>query len=235
MLDVETANDISDALFYDCGFAVVDKRGIVYESGLFVNSDIFIHEPELMKNAFYANRIPFYQEAIQSGRAKLLNTYDIQMTLHGVINRWEIKYACAHNANFDRRALNRTKSYVTKSQFKRFFPFDLTWWDSMRMAQDVICKMPTYKKWCKAHDMARPSKSAENLYRFISGNDNFQESHIGLDDVMIEKEILAYCYRQKKAMRKELFTNKNEFPPRTEFQRQLAISLREQPTIRMEV
>ena len=39
----------------------------------------------------------------------------------------------------------------------------------------------------------------------ISGNNDFIENHTGLEDVMIEKEILAYCFRQHKDMRKGLF------------------------------
>ena len=49
--------------------------------------------------------------------------------------------------------------------------------------------------------------TAEILYRFISGNEEFDEEHTGLADVMIEKEILAYCYRQHKKMRKKLWEN----------------------------
>ena len=36
-------------------------------------------------------------------------------------------------------------------------------------------------------------------------NTDFIESHTALEDVMIEKEILAYCYRQHKKMRKKLW------------------------------
>ena len=47
--------------------------------------------------------------------------------------------------------------------------------------------------------------TAEILYRFISGQEDFDEEHTGLADVLIEKEILAYCYRQHKKMRKKLW------------------------------
>ena len=35
--------------------------------------------------------------------------------------------------------------------------------------------------------------TAEVLYRFISGDVSFEEVHKGIDDVLIEKEILKYC------------------------------------------
>ena len=67
---------------------------------------------------------------------------------------------------------------------------------------------------------------------FISGNNEFEESHTGLEDVLIEAEIMFYCFRQHKPMRKALFENKREYPPMTEFQREFSASLREMPVIR---
>ena len=48
-------------------------------------------------------------------------------------------------------------------------------------------------------------KTAEIIYRYITKDNDFTESHTGLEDVMIEKEILAHCFRQHKAMRKKLY------------------------------
>ena len=72
-------------------------------------------------------------------------------------------------------------------------------------------------------------KTAEILYQFISGNHDFEEEHTGLADVMIEKEILAYCFRQKKPMRKLLFENSKEFPVPTELQKQIMSVVRNDP------
>jgi hypothetical protein len=51
----------------------------------------------------------------------------------------------------------------------------------------------------------QPRLTAEIIYRFISGDENFIEEHKGLDDVLIEKEILAYCYRKHKKMNPRLY------------------------------
>jgi hypothetical protein len=79
----------------------------------------------------------------------------------------------------------------------------------MKMAQSVICKMPTYLKFCRENGFMvnenRPKATAEVLYRFISRDVDFVEEHKGLEDVDIERQILAYCRRQHKAMRKNLF------------------------------
>lgn len=246
VVDTETANtivrdngsmDMSDVLVYDCGWAVVDKYGTVYETASYVNRDIFVYERDMMQSAYYANKIPQYVEDIRAGRRIMASLYEIRQAMLDTIERWGIKHVAAHNARFDSNGLNRTQSWVTKGKFRYWFPFDsVEWWCTMQMAQDVICQMPTYIKFCQEHGYClkngKPRKTAEILYRFISGNIDFEESHTGLEDVMIEKEILAYCFRQKKAMRKELYANKREYPPMTDFQRAIMASIRENPTIR---
>ena len=39
----------------------------------------------------------------------------------------------------------------------------------------------------------------------ISKNNDFTESHTGLEDVLIEKEILVYCFKQHKKMERRLW------------------------------
>jgi hypothetical protein len=51
-------------------------------------------------------------------------------------------------------------------------------------------------------------KTAEILYRYISGLTQFDEMHMGLDDVMIEKDIFAKCWAQHKPMRTLCFDSR---------------------------
>lgn len=250
VVDTETANtimtkggklDMSDVLFYDCGWAVVDKHGTVYETASYVNRDIFVYERELMQSAYYKDKLPQYSVDIRLGVRKMATTYEIRQAMLDVIKRWGIKHVSAHNARFDSNGLNRTQSWTTTGRFRYWFPFgsDIVWWDTLKMAQDVIVPMPTYIRFCQEHEgyclkNGKPRATAEILYQFITGDDSFVESHTGLEDVLIEKEILAYCFRQHKAMRKELYNSSGKkFPPQTEFQHQIMASLRECPTIRM--
>lgn len=246
VVDTETANtitlddgsiDMSDVLVYDCGWAVVDKYGTVYETASYVNRDIFCGERDLMRTAYYADKIPRYTQELRAGTRAMASTYEIRQAMLQTLEKWEIEHVCAHNARFDSNGLNRTQSYTTTGRFRYWFPFDsVTWWDTMRMAQDVILPMPTYVRFCEKHGYVlkngKPRKTAEILYRFIAGDTDFKESHTGLEDVLIEKEILAYCFRQHKPMRKELYPPK-EWPEMTEFQHQLMASLRECPTVNM--
>ena len=196
---------------YDCGWAVVDKRGKVYKTRSFVNADIFLQEKELMNSAYYAKKIPMYWEDIKNSKRVLTSFYNIRKALLEDIEEYNVKEIYAHNMRFDYGTLTTTQRWLTKSKYRYFFPKEIIICDTLKMARDVILKMPSYKRFCEKYDLLtaneRLSASAENLYRFITKDLTFVESHTGLEDVMIEKEILAYCYKQHKKMRKKLWEN----------------------------
>ena len=217
-LDTETANtidndgelDMTNVLFYDLGFQVVDSHGRTYGKKFsFVNSDIFLHEKELMKSAYYAKKIPQYWKDIWAGKRKVATTAEIRKVLCDVVAEYNCKFVCAHNAMFDSRALNNTQRWVTKSKFRYFLPYGLEWWDTLKMARSVMGKMPTYRKFCEENGYLTKRGqlrfTAEICYRFITKDNTFEESHTGLEDVEIETEILRYCHRQHKPMKKKLW------------------------------
>ena len=194
---------------YDVGWAVVDKRGKVYDTKSFVNADIFLDEKELMKSAYYADKLPKYWKEIKSGERVLTSFYNIRKTLLETISEYDITEIYAHNMRFDYGTLQNTQRWLTKSKYRYFFPKNVIICDTLKMARDVILKMPTYKKFCEENGFltinGKLSASAENLYRFITKDTTFVESHTGLEDVLIEKEILAYCFKQHKKMRRKLW------------------------------
>lgn len=243
VVDTETANtiqsekglDMSNVLVYDCGWQIVDKQGRVYAQASFVNRDIFVYERELMKTAYYAKKIPQYIEDIKAGRRIMATTYEIRQAMLADMKKFNVRAVAAHNARFDFNALNCTQRYITKSKYRYWFPYGVEIWDTMRMANSVICKMPTYKRFCEEHGYFTPTgklkKTAEILWRFISKNPDFQESHTGLEDVEIEAQIMAYCFKQHKKIEKELFPKKPISEPLTDFQRSISKSMKEIPVL----
>lgn len=194
---------------YDIGWAVVDKRGKVYRQRSFVNADIFLNEKELMNSAYYANKIPQYWEDIKKGLRILTSWYNIRKIFLADLEEFGIEQVYAHNMRFDYHTATVTQRWITKSKYRDFFPKHVEICDTLKMARDVIGKMPTYIQFCEMYGFltknGRPQFKAETLYRFITNDPTFIESHTALEDVMIEKEILAYCYRQHKAMRRRLW------------------------------
>ena len=210
IFDTETTNSLDDPIFFDIGWAVIDAEGSVYETASYVNADVFLDD-ELMASAYYAEKIPQYWAEIKNGSRILAKTKTIKKALAKACRDWEVDTLIAHNARFDYNALNKTQRWVTKSKYRYFLPYGVEIWDTMKMARDVIGNMLTYRKFCEENGFltktGRLSMTAENLYRFISKDVDFIESHTGLEDVEIELEILKYCFRQHKKMRKKLWEN----------------------------
>lgn len=208
-LDTETTNGFDDPLVYDLGFAVVDKDGKVYEHYSLVVYETFCKMKELMKSAYYANKIPQYLEQIKNGERKIVRYVTAKKILANVCKKYNVKAIMAHNARFDYLSTTTTQRYLTKSKYRYFLPYGVPIWDTLKMAQDTICKQKMYVEWTKKNGyltkFGRPMATAEVLYKYITGNDEFKESHTGLEDVLIEKEIFAHCVRQHKKMRRACF------------------------------
>ena len=112
------------------------------------------------------------------------------------------------------KLLRTSKENLTTTTGKNSMYYRLKIWLSNKygdilIPNDVIGKMPTYRRFCEEHNLftknGRLSMTAENLYRFIINDPTFKEKHTALEDVLIEKEILAYCFKQHKKMRRKLW------------------------------
>ena len=209
VIDTETANSMDDPMMYDLGGAIIDKKGNVYESFSFVIYEVFCADRQLFDTAYYASKRPMYEEQIADGQRKIVNIFTARNHLHALCEKWNVKAIIAHNARFDYRSTNTTLRYITKSKSRYFLPYGIPMWDTLKMAQDTICKQKTYIKWCKDNGFTmkngRPRATAEILYRYITMDLDFIESHTGLEDVLIEKNIFCKCMAQHKKMRKNVW------------------------------
>jgi DNA polymerase III epsilon subunit-like protein len=208
VVDTETTNSLDDPICYDVGFAVVDVFGNVYERYSYVVSEIFLDE-ELMASAYFVDKIPQYWKEIQEGKRKLAKFSTIRFKFAEVCQKWGVRIVAAHNARFDYRSLNLTQRFLTSSKYRYFFPFGIEVWDTLKMSREVLSKSDEYGEFCYNNDFLtkRLCKrfTAEIIFRFLTGCLDFEEAHTGLEDVMIEKDILAYCFRQHKKMNRLCF------------------------------
>ena len=209
ILDTETANTIDCPICYNIAWCIIDQHGNVYAQGSFINSDVFYGMVDLMQSAYYADKIPQYVEAIENGEITVASWYEIRKALHEMCAQYNIKAIMAHNARFDYRSCTTTQRYETCSKYRYFFPKGIEIWDTLAMARDVILPKASYRKFCEENGYlcknGQPRATAEILYRFISGNNDFIEAHKALEDVEIEREIFWYCINQHKAMRRKAF------------------------------
>ena len=196
MLDTETTNSLDDPICYDVGFAVVDKEGAIYETHSFVVAEVFLNE-ELMASAYFIEKVPQYWKDIKNGTRKLAKFNTIRKVLAETMKKYNTNIVIAHNARFDYRSTAKTQRYLTKSKYRYFLPYGTEVWDTLKMAREVLKNDVDYDNFCYNNNYVtkRGCKrfTAEILYRFFTGDNDFVESHTGLEDVTIEKVIFAEC------------------------------------------
>ena len=107
------------------------------------------------------------------------------------IKKYDITEIYAYNSKFDSRALN----------------FMCAWYKVVNglggiEIQDImnfikpITKSQDFVNFCEtngymtAHKTPQPQKKAETLYRYLKNDVNYEEEHTGLEDSLIELEIL---------------------------------------------
>lgn len=205
VVDVETANGLDDPLVYDVGFIIGDYYGNIVESHSFAIKEIFSQRPELMQGAYYADKLTTYYPEIKDGRRRLASFYEMRTTMLDAMKRWGVTDVYAYNALFDKRALNTTHRYLTKSKYRHFFPYHTNIKCIWSMACDTIFQQKTFRKialrecWF-TNSAVYYSTNAETAHRYITKKYDFEEEHKGIDDVMIEYGILCHIRKQKKKM-----------------------------------
>ena len=220
MIDNETTNGLEDPIVYDVGFEVFDLAGRVYESASFINQDVF-RDKELMASAYFLDKMPQYEQQIKNGESVLLPWCMIKWKIYDVCKRHNIKIVAAHNARFDYKSLNYTQRYITTSKYRYFLPKGIVWWDTLKMARSVLSGNLEYRNFCLENEYLTSNNqnryTAEVIYRFLTGNNDFDEAHKGLDDVRIEKEIFRYCVAMNPEIDGRLYTK--QFEPKSNWHR----------------
>lgn len=216
--DTETANGFTEngklnlfySLVYDLGYIIRDLAGNIIISRSFAIKEIFL-DNELMTSAYYAEKIPQYWEEIKNGERELVSFFTARKIFLEDCKKYNVTIVSAHNASFDVRALNNTARLLSGSKCRYFFPYKFEIWDTLKMSRDVFGQLVGYKNFCvrnsymTKHKVPQIRCTAEILYQYISGNYDFIEKHKGIDDVLIESEILTYCLKSHKKMRKRLY------------------------------
>lgn len=196
MIDTETTNDIDCPIVYDVGYQLFTlEEGVLLERS-FVNADVFL-DKDLMSSAYFLEKVPKYWEEIKEGKRILKKWFNIKRQIAEDCALFNVKYVCAHNAMFDNRALNTTQRYQTTSKSRYFLPYGLEWLDTLKMARKILKTNEDYGEFCYNNDYISKNGqrryTAEIIYRWLSGLHDFEESHTGLEDVEIERQIFEYC------------------------------------------
>ncbi len=210
VLDTETANTIEFPLPYDLGYKILNRKGEVLVTRSFCIYEIYVGQKEMMKSAYYADKLPFYEKELAEGVRKLVKLYTARKTILKDMEDFKITRVYAYNMGFDRRALNNDQKFITENRYRYFFPKDTEFRCIWNMACQVLLARPSYIKFALENgyvsDKNNILTNAECCYRYVTKNTDFVEAHIGIDDVNIEAEILLACFRQHKKMNTEPYS-----------------------------
>jgi hypothetical protein len=196
MLDTETTNDIDCPLCYDVGFSVINDEGKTLEKHSYVVADIFL-DKDLMDVAYFKDKIPTYWEDIKAGKRMLRRFATVRAIVRDVMAQYNINTVIAHNMRFDYCSTNTTQRYLTCSKWRYFFPYGTKFVCTLKMARATFNKDEKYIAFCEENNFVtkhgKPQLTAEVIYRYLTNNVEFVESHTGLEDVEIEAEIFFAC------------------------------------------
>lgn len=202
ILDTETAGDVTEPFPYDLGYVIVNRKGEVKVQRSFCLYEVYVGQKEKMKTAYYADKIPQYEKELKEGKRKLVRMRTARNTILKDMEDYKTNLVYAYNVGFDRKALNNISYLVTEGRYRIFFPKDTEFRCIWNGACQVLLSRPTYLKFAIENGYVSEKNNiltnAECCYRYITKNTDFIEEHKGIDDVLIEKDILLYCFRQHK-------------------------------------
>ena len=211
VIDTETCNTVEQPLPYDIGFAICDRMGNIAEERSYVVAETFLDMKDTMKSAYFAEKIPQYWEDIKNGSREIKSIYKIRKEVKDLMNKHNVKKVGAYNMGFDKRALNNVMRYTTKSFCRWFFPFGTEFFCIWHLATQTLLQQKTFFKMAEKNDWFSEKgnllTNAEVTYNYIKKMSDFKEEHKGLEDVRIEIEIMAHCFRQHKKMNTNINTS----------------------------
>ena len=211
VIDTETCNTVEQPLPYDIGFAICDRMGNIAEERSYVVAETFLDMKDTMKSAYFAEKIPQYWEDIKNGSREIKSIYKIRKEVKDLMNKYNVKKVGAYNMDFDKRALNNVMRYTTKSFCRWFFPFGTEFFCIWHLATQTLLQQKAFFKMAEKNDWFSEKgnllTNAEVTYNYIKKMSDFKEEHKGLEDVRIEIEIMAHCFRQHKKMNTNINTS----------------------------
>lgn len=208
VIDTETCNTLEQPLVYDIGYAIADRNGNVVLERSFLVAEIFLDKKDIMSSAYYAEKIPMYWDDVKKGTRIIKSLFNIRKQLFADMKEYNVKKVGAYNMGFDKKALNTTIRYCSKSLIRWFFPFGVEYFCIWNMACQVIMDTRKYVKFAIQNGLVSEKgniqTSAESCFKFLMNDVNFIESHTGLEDVKIEVQIMAKCLKTHKRLDRKI-------------------------------
>lgn len=193
IFDTETTS-LDKPFCYNIGYQIVStSNGNTLVARDFVVEQIW-HNLPLFSSAYYADKRPIYVGRMRSRQVVMDKFGYICRQMIRDIKQYEVAHAYAYNSPFDEKVFNFNCDWYKCSN-----PFDTIQIHDIRGYAHQFIVDEKYIAYCEEHDLftesGNYSSTAEAVYRYISGKDDFDEEHTALSDSVIETEILFYAMR----------------------------------------
>ena len=212
VIDTETAPthktkhaDGSLSLVYDMGGVVRNtKTGEIVRSFSFVIADTFYNN-RMMQSAYYANKLPQYHSGIANNEWLTVSFKYAYDFVRKIIADYGIRTVWAYNAKFDIATLNNSIYFYSNGWVDSFFPPTVTIKDIWARCSNITGSR-RYVQYCFDNcylsEKGNPQTTAEIVYRYLTQNSTFTESHTARSDAEIEAFILIRAQQNKQKARR---------------------------------
>ena len=147
VLDTETAGGIGSPLPYDLGYIITNRKGEIAVKRSFCIYEIYCEQKEKMATAYYAEKIPQYEQELKEGKRKLVRRFTARKIILEDMQTYKTNLVYAYNVGFDRRALNNLQMFCTDNNYRLFFPKDAEYRCIWNAACSVLLNRPSYLKF----------------------------------------------------------------------------------------
>lgn len=209
VIDTETAPTVNHgdnqahpetSLVYDFGYIIADNNGHIYVERSFIIAETFCNT-NLMNSAYYANKLPQYKQGM-GDEWQVVSFLEAYRTFKDDCKQYNVKTIWAYNVLFDEIALNNTIKTYSNGFLNWFKPYGMKYRDIWSEVGFTICNTKKYVNWAIEQGFTtssgNPSTSAENVYRYMIGDEEYIERHTALEDCYIELELLLKAKRYHK-------------------------------------
>lgn len=167
-----------------------------------------VWENEYFRNCQYAKgKLKRWQEMLDNGTAEIISVYHLFNKINKEITDKNIKYFMAYNGFFDKEKILYTFNYFKANDKKESKLADLQVIDLWEYAKCIFTSLD-YIKWAIANEKFTPKgkiqTNAEALKTYICETRGFVETHIGIEDLEIEYEILQTSLHESNKKRQTM-------------------------------
>jgi len=199
-LIADTETNFSRYIF-DIAWSIALRTGKILTSENYLVKEI-ITDPDCSKSFYQKKHYSDYIPMLARGDVDLMAWNDITALLHSHLFDYDCKAFCAYNAGFDLSAIRKTELFLNEEItpcVQEILDYDFLC--IQKFMADTTAHTATYSKTALANGWVTakaklPSLKAENLYRYVTANPNFEEEHTALEDVLIETALLAHAFRK---------------------------------------